>query len=135
MNNVANFRIEALKKMPEMVLRTIDHGVVHCCARCGLEIPKESAAVAGFSTTRSSICYNYKIYSYNRPKCPHCLYEDPNLDRIIDKAYIYSGYNLKLSPIPYNLYRKFEHVVKIKKTWWGRERIVDSVIEMIEIES
>lgn len=132
-----NPRLETIRKYPETVIRTVDHGVIFVCPKCGMEIDRSSIAIRGNTITRSS---PYKDFPYdaahNDPKCPHCYYTNHgvlsfNTLRSYNVTYAMSFFR---PPIDYKKARKFEHITKIKRGWFGKEIVVDSVIEIVDIE-
>lgn len=137
-----NIRLESIRKYPETIIRTDDAGVVFVCPECEMELEPDSIAVKGITFSRKwshdSFCgpRGERLIMENIPMCPHCRYRGydvpNNLLERLSKSYVYVQV---FPPIPFKKYRKYVHILKVKKRWFGGEKVLDYVEELIEIKN
>lgn len=128
---MSEIMMEYIRKYPELVLQTIDHGVVICCASCRAELPSDSPAIHGRVIERG-ICEPWDLTG--NPRCPHCGY---NIPARANKGEWQDGRarRVRLWGIPSLKFRKYEHVLEYKKTWFSGKKIIRSVVEMVPINT
>ena len=130
--NTSNFSLDIIRQFPETVIRTIDHGVVFTCPVCSIEIGKDSVAVRGLTVRRGYRSDGFQISYSHLPHCPHCLHCEIS-PSFLTKLHNSGEYGWTFNPISYNRSRKFEHVTKEKRGWFGNTKIINSVIETIPV--
>lgn len=129
-----NFRLEAIKKYPETVVKTVDHGVHYFCASCHQQLDKHGLGVLGKRYERISMFKSYYLNWYNIPRCPDCGANPVGHDtKALENMDAGSKLVIHIPPIKYLRFRKLEHFTKVRRTWWGKEIFSDSVIELVKI--